>query len=78
LLSLQAQSEPKETAKIYGRARYNTETEKNPIKYAKVKLYDSFTNTEIGTTTTNLEGYYEFYVTLSGSKNVYALFFLKK
>ncbi|MGD2248513.1 MAG: hypothetical protein PVF58_08900 [Candidatus Methanofastidiosia archaeon] len=71
-VTIQAQSEPKGTAKIYGYASYSIGTKDIPIKHARVNLYEDYSGMEIGTTTTNTDGYYEFYVTLLGSKDVYA------
>jgi hypothetical protein len=71
--ALQAQPEPAGTARIYGHAFYPVGSEWKPIKYAKVELYeDSIIDTKIGTTATDAEGYYEFIITFTGNKSIYA------
>lgn len=73
MMALHAQPTPAGTARIYGYAFYPREGGWKPIKHAKVELYeDSIIDTRIGTTTTDVDGYYEFYITVTGSKNVYA------
>ena len=73
MVALHAQPTPTGTARISGYAFYPREGGWKPIKYANVELYeDSIIDTRIGTTTTDVNGYYEFYITVTGSKNVYA------
>ena len=73
MVALHAQSTPAGTARISGYAFYPREGGWKPIKHAKVELYeDSIIDTRIGTTITDVYGYYEFFITVTGSKNVYA------
>lgn len=76
MTTLQAQSVPTGTARTYGYAYYFEGSNRYPIRFAKVELWEaSFIDTKIGTTTTNMDGYYELTITLTGSKNVYAKVF---
>ena len=69
-----AEETPSGIAKVYGYARYWESSEKiGYIRYARVELWeDTYIDNLLATTNTDLEGYYEFNISLTGSKNVYA------
>jgi hypothetical protein len=64
---------PAGIARVYGRSVYTVGTGEDPIRRAKVELWeDAFIDTRIAISETDDTGYYEFNIAITGSKNVYA------
>ncbi|MBU7026743.1 MAG: hypothetical protein HXS48_07350 [Theionarchaea archaeon] len=70
--TIQAHLLPAGTARVYGYALYSENIGMNPIRRAGIELWeDAFIDTRLATSETTDDGYYEFTISLTGSKNVY-------